>query len=394
MKQLQSLNKQNPKLRQRELIDGRLSLYLEFYLGRQEHTDPVTGKVHIKHDRKKENIDLYLLSKPKNFMEKQQNKETLLIAQEIRNQKELAFKLQKNGINLPQKNIENFWEHLEEVYEKNKPIKTKTATWVVIDHFRRFIKKQYSFYTSVLPPHNMNKEMMTQFLQYFMERGTNGGPITYWHTWKTIINRAIDCDIINFDPCRGIKCSKRANDISKEILSEHEIEMLIKNKIPNSMYPQVEKAFIFSLYCGLRYCDIKALTYANVDYDSKILKFDQIKTKGKSAKSVVTIPINKFLLNLIGKQPADKNTVIFKLPNYRTCLDTLQHWVNSVGINKHITWHCARHSFAVNILTKGANIKTVSTLLGHSSIAMTEKYLHVVDSQKTDAINSLTQFGN
>lgn len=51
--------------------------------------------------------------------------------------------------------------------------------------------------------------------------------------------------------------------------------------------------------------------------------------------------------------------------------------------------HLARHSFAVNVLTKGTNIKTVSSLLGHTSIKMTERYLHVVDSLKQDAINSL-----
>ena len=58
-------------------------------------------------------------------------------------------------------------------------------------------------------------------------------------------------------------------------------------------------------------------------------------------------------------------------------------------IQKHLTSHCARHSFAVNVLTKGANIKTVSSLLGHTSIKMTERYLHVVDSLKQDAIDSL-----
>ncbi len=60
-----------------------------------------------------------------------------------------------------------------------------------------------------------------------------------------------------------------------------------------------------------------------------------------------------------------------------------------LGIKKKIIRHCARHSFAVNVLTKGANIKTVSSLLGHTSIKMTERYLHVVDSLKQDAINSL-----
>lgn len=53
--------------------------------------------------------------------------------------------------------------------------------------------------------------------------------------------------------------------------------------------------------------------------------------------------------------------------------------------------HLARHSFAVNVLNNGANIKTVQSLMGHASIEMTEKYLHVVDELKHKAINSLPE---
>lgn len=53
--------------------------------------------------------------------------------------------------------------------------------------------------------------------------------------------------------------------------------------------------------------------------------------------------------------------------------------------------HCARHSFAVNILNNGANIKTVASLLGHSGIQHTEKYTRAVDELKQKAINSLPE---
>ena len=53
--------------------------------------------------------------------------------------------------------------------------------------------------------------------------------------------------------------------------------------------------------------------------------------------------------------------------------------------------HCARHSFAVNILNNGANIKTVASLLGHSGLKHTEKYTRAIDSLKQDAINSLPE---
>lgn len=51
--------------------------------------------------------------------------------------------------------------------------------------------------------------------------------------------------------------------------------------------------------------------------------------------------------------------------------------------------HTARHSFAMNLLNSGTDIKTVSSLLGHASIKMTEKYLHVIDQRKQKAINRL-----
>ena len=69
----------------------------------------------------------------------------------------------------------------------------------------------------------------------------------------------------------------------------------------------------------------------------------------------------------------------------------MKRWVKRAGIDKHISWHCARHSFAVNILNNGANIKTVASLLGHSGLKHTEKYTRAVDKLKEEAINSLPE---
>lgn len=150
----------------------------------------------------------------------------------------------------------------------------------------------------------------------------------------------------------------------------------------------VRRAFLFCLYAGLRYCDVVDLKYSNVDYANKTIRFDQNKTTGHSTHSIVTIPLSNTLLKLIGERP-EKDGPIFTLPSHTGCLKALRIWVARAGIEKHITWHCARHSFAVNVLGAGANIKTVASLMGHSSIKMTEKYLHVIDQQKQDAINSL-----
>jgi putative integrase len=176
------------------------------------------------------------------------------------------------------------------------------------------------------------------------------------------------------------------------VLSQEEIQQLISThyELENS---NIRRAFILCLYCGLRFCDVKDLTFSNVDYSNKLLKFEQNKTKGHSANSSVVIPLNDGLLKLIGEpqQQDNRHELIFILPKYPTCSKALKRWVKRAGINKHISWHCARHSFAVNILNNGANIKTVSSLLGHSGLRHTEKYTRAVDSLKQEAINSLPE---
>ena len=105
----------------------------------------------------------------------------------------------------------------------------------------------------------------------------------------------------------------------------------------------------------------------------------------------MVIPLNDGLFSLIGEAPEDLDSPIFNLPTYESCCKSVKQSVKRTGINKHISWHCARHSFAVNILNSGANIKIVASLLGHSGLKHTEKYTRVVDKLKSEAINSLPE---
>ena len=178
------------------------------------------------------------------------------------------------------------------------------------------------------------------------------------------------------------------NKLTKEVLSIDEVKALIATPVEREN-PNIRRAFIFCLYCGLRWCDVKDLTYGNVDFSNRVLRFEQSKTKGHSSASGVVIPLNEGLLKLIGK--GERGDRIFPLPSHTMCLKALRHWTKRAGIEKHITWHCARHSFATNILSNGANIKTVANLLGHSDLRHTEKYTRVIDSLKEAAINSLPE---
>ena len=67
----------------------------------------------------------------------------------------------------------------------------------------------------------------------------------------------------------------------------------------------------------------------------------------------------------------------------------LRKWVAAAGINKHISFHCGRHTFATLMLSKGADLYTVSKLLGHTSINNTQIYAKVVNEAKMRALDLL-----
>ena len=213
---------------------------------------------------------------------------------------------------------------------------------------------------------------------------------TLFARFKKVIAYAFEHGVFLKNPCNKISIKIDRGVLKKDVLSQEEITQLIATHYPREN-TNIRRAFIFCLYTGMRYCDVKDLTFASIDYSNKMLKFEQNKTKGHSANSGVVTPLNDGLLRLIGEptKPDNRAELIFPLPSYEMCLKAVKRWVKRAGINKHISWHCARHSFAVNILNNGANIKTVASLLGHSGLQCTEQYTRAVDSLKQQAIDSL-----
>lgn len=402
MVKLDNKAKENPKLEQKIMADGRISLYLEYYLGRvsepvlDEYGEQVyytTGamkgkpKMKITHNRKKEHLNLYLIAKPRTPIERQINKETLELAKNIRIEREQEFKEGAFGYRLKSKDM-NFWDFLQ-TYQDNYTKKDIRVVQLAVRRFKEFINEESRLFAKTIKPQQITPLMMSDFVEYLQTVCKGTGAVTAWKRWKTLINNAVKEGVFKKNPCTGITCKTDENILTKDILSMEEIKQLI-NTSYEGQNNEIRKAFIFSLYTGIRYCDVKDLTFKNVDRPNKMLSFEQNKTKGHSKYSGVTIPLNDGLLSLIGESENDNpNELLFKLPSHTGCLKSLRAWTKKAGINKHITWHCARHSFAVNILNNGANIKTVASLLGHSGLTHTEKYTRAVDKLKEDAINSL-----
>lgn len=412
MAKVESKNKQNPKLQQYPLKDGRASLYLEYYLGRSE--TPVLDengeqvyytsgamkgkpKYKVKHARKKENLNLYIWIAPRNQQERLQNKNTLALAEKTRFEREQQFLEDREGYKFKKDTNFNFLDYfMTKIEQSKRTYSYKSGMVVALRRFQSFLAEtpRYSVYANYIRPDQLNTEMVSDFTDYLKARGKGSGPQTIYLRFKRIVNMAIEEELLRKDPCKGISIKVDKLALKKEILTLEEIEKLLSTHYPHEN-PIMQRAFILTLYSGIRFCDIKLLTFRNVDYVGKILRFEQEKTRGRSTNNMVTIPLNDAILGVLGYPDENTNldSLIFDLPSYHTCLASLKKWVKKAGIKKSISWHCGRHSFAVNLLRAGANIKTVQALMGHSNIQMTARYLHVIDSDKAEAIESLGEIG-
>lgn len=385
----------NPKLGAKVLSNGRESLFLDYYFGYSKVISDRTGNEVIKLDRRREYLKLYLTQSPKSPIERQQNKETLELAKKIRYEKAQEQLESTKGYRIKGKNQNsNFFNYyrnyIERYTKKDKGEIRRSLKW-----FMTFLREtpEYSIYSERIRPERIDKEMVKTFVDYLQSRCDGEGALTLFARFKKVVKNAVEDEVIIKNPCVGIVIRVDRTFLKKDILTMAEIQKLAATHYV-AENANVRRAFLFCLYSGLRYCDVRTLTFENVDYSNKLLRFEQLKTKGHSAGSGVSIPLNEGLLSLLGKPSGDNKELIFALPSRTKCYRELFTWVTSAGIQKHITWHCARHSFAVNTLNYGANIKTVASLLGHTSLTMTERYLRAVDELKRAAIDSLPMYNS
>lgn len=355
------------KLRENIKKSGVKSLFLDISVG---------GK------RYKEYLGLHLIP-AKTKEERERNKNIKILAESKRAKRELELIEQEQDYVLPQRRNIDFVKYFSDFVD-DYPHKDKRIVRYAYEWFVKFleIKKIDSILTRELTP-----ELCKEYVEY-MQKGLNGEtPYNYYTKFKRVVRKAQKEKFMFDNPTDDIKVV-RDEGLKKDILTFTEIQSLANTYCGN---PDIKRAFLFCLNTGLRWVDVNELKFKNIDFSSSRLKFTQEKTKHSSKNSTVIIDLNLTAQKLIGEE-GEPDKKIFNLPSHAGSLKTLKAWVKRAGINKHITWHCARHSFAVNLLGEvKADIKTVASLLGHSGLKHTEKYTRAVDELKNKAVNGLPE---
>ncbi|MCQ2227646.1 MAG: site-specific integrase [Bacteroidales bacterium] len=169
----------------------------------------------------------------------------------------------------------------------------------------------------------------------------------------------------------------------REHLSTEELNILASTPCDK---PIVKRAALFSALTGLRHCDIQKLTWSEVQNngDKYVPNFTQKKTKG-----VEYMPISSIAYQLCGERGEDNQLVFENLPDPSWISKPLQRWIKAANINRRITFHCFRHTFATLQLVNGTDIYTVSKMLGHTNVKTTQIYAKVIDEKKQKAADAI-----
>ncbi|NQV17428.1 MAG: site-specific integrase [Armatimonadetes bacterium] len=202
----------------------------------------------------------------------------------------------------------------------------------------------------------------------------------YFTCFKGCLNYAVKRDLIDKNPAKEI--SIRFQRKSIERLIETEIQKLWYT--PCS-YHDLKNGFLFSCFTGLRFSDIINLKFSDIDNG-------KIKVMQKKTLNEVEIPLYSIAEKiLIMQRNKSKDDQVFHIPSGGKTSQELKQWLAKADINKHITFHCSRHTFGCLLVENDVSLFVVKKLMGHRKIETT---LHYVDKANVDAeaaINSLPQ---
>ena len=319
--------------------------------------------------------------------------------------------LEKEGLGYAPslKGKKDMLEFLDNVIKETKEAKANSIQYLNYQSLRVHINicfknpKRISFNT-------IGAEWATKFCKYLCNEAENqnyqkakdesrrkhvalsdNGQVKMWAYLRILFNKAIDEKCMKENPCDKVKKNllPKPKQSKREFLEVDELKRLINTPFPETRSKgELKEAFLFACFCGLRFSDLSTLTLSDIyeDTNGKYLEKTMIKTKED-----VKVYLPDVALQLIPERERADNEPIFILPRNNNCNANvaLKKWFENAGIRKHLTFHCPRHTFATVLLSNGEDIETVSKLLGHQSIAVTQVYADIVDKKKAEAKNRL-----
>lgn len=258
------------------------------------------------------------------------------------------------------------------------------------DHTANFIKWKYQ--VKDLDVNKLNFEFLSSFEFYLKSclKNQHNTAIKYLANFRKIVGICIKNNWLSKDPFYGYKMSKK--EVVRDFLTEDELQRLIAKNFGNERLNQVRDIFIFSCFTGLAYIDAKRLKRSDISIGIDGEKW--IFTCRKKTDSPTRIPLLPTVLQIMEQyknhSKCEFDGSLLPVPSNAKLNAYLKEIADICGIHKHLTFHIARHTFATTItLNNGVPIETVSKMLGHKSLKITQIYAKILDRKVSDDMKML-----
>ena len=344
----------------------------------------------VEHDRRNEPLNLYLHTTPSTKFEKQHNKETLQLAEQIKSKRIAEAASGQHGFtstNTISTNFYSFFNQIMETKKTNESSKNYDLWLACLIHVKRYHPDESLTFEQV------TVEWTEGLRRYFDSQAktksgnliSSGTASTYFNKVRAVINEAFTKEIISKNPLKQVK-GITVIPSERVYLGLDEVRALVKT---DCRYDILKNAFLFSCLTGLRWSDINKLDWSEISEFNGNMRITFNQKKTSNLQYLELSPQAYSLLNGF-----EQKGRVFQSLKYSAYMNIeLLRWAMAAGITKHVTFHTGRHTFAVSLITQGVDIYTVSKLMGHSEVKTTQVYADIIDSVRKDAMHKIPDIG-
>ena len=275
-----------------------------------------------------------------------------------------------------------FRQHNEDYGKQVGKLKSPRSYWkycTMYKHLSEFVEKRYK--VSDIAFKELTPAFITDF-ELFLRVEKNHCNNTVWSymmPFRKIIYMAVNNGLLQRDPFFAYSITKE--ETKRGFLTKEEITLLINGTFKKKSYELIRDLFIFCTFTGLSWTDMANLTKTNLrtSFDGHLwLNTNRQKTGVET--NIRLLDVARHIIEKYdGMTEGDK---LLPVPCYANCKNGIKAIAKKCGIEKNVTWHQSRHSYATTIcLSNDVPIETLSKMLGHRSIRTTQIYAKVTSNK-------------
>lgn len=370
------------KLRQKAISGDRQSLYLDFY---PAILNPETGE-----PTRREFLGLYLFDKARTPIDKQHNKETFQLAEQIRQKRENHLNKPEvyNGYELEQlkkkeQGEQNFIQYFKALADKRKA--NSHDNWVsAYNYLNKFTGGHLRFA-------DLNEKFCNDFKDYLLNTKSvkrksaylsQNSAYSYFNKLKAALKQAYKDDFLQIDLNKKVQCVEQ-KEVIKQTLTYEELNLLAKS---HCKVPHLKNVVLFSALTGMPFMEMQNLCWGQIDISQSFgirIKMERQKT-GKA----YFINISEQAYSLLG-EPKEPHEKVFENIDNRDRYYFFPLWLAEVGIKKELTFHDLRHTYGCLQVEKGTDLYTLQGNMGHATSRQTMGYAKISDQRKREAAEKI-----